>query len=158
MHSLTGFASQLPFSPSQTRGKTTASHNLKNLNNKVKIHREGTNILILLFLVLGVLNIPVWLFMPPYIIPAIFSAISIIMYLFVFNFFRCPLRHYAGPRKNMVISSVAFRIHVATQRTCQLVSGRRHRGIRPPSPWTLPFRISSKGKYGKRAQHDRNRH
>ncbi len=106
MHSLTGFASQLPFSPSQTRGKTTASHNLKNLNNKVKIHREGTNILILLFLVLGVLNIPVWLFMPPYIIPAIFSAISIIMYLFVFNFFRCPLRHYAGPRKNMVISSV----------------------------------------------------
>lgn len=34
----------------------------------VKIHREGTNILILLSLVLAVLNILVWLFMPPWVI------------------------------------------------------------------------------------------
>ncbi|MDE6444182.1 MAG: phosphatidylserine decarboxylase family protein [Muribaculaceae bacterium] len=72
----------------------------------MKIHREGTNILILLFLVLAALNAPVWLFMPPYTIPIIFSAISLVVYLFVFNFFRCPKRHYRGPRKDMVISSV----------------------------------------------------
>lgn len=72
----------------------------------MKIHREGTNILILLFIVLAVLNVPVWLFMPPVVLPAILSAISLVVYLFVFNFFRCPKRHYRGERKNMVVSSV----------------------------------------------------
>lgn len=72
----------------------------------MKIHHEGTNILILLFLVLAALNIPVWLFLPPFIIPGILSAISILAYSFVFNFFRCPVRHYRGEEKNMVVSSV----------------------------------------------------
>lgn len=81
----------------------------------MKIHREGTNILILLFIVLAALNAPVWLFMPPYAIPAVFSAISIVVYLFVFNFFRCPKRKYRGPRKNMVVSSVDGRV-VAIER------------------------------------------
>lgn len=72
----------------------------------MKIHREGNNILILLFLVLVALNVPVWLFMPPYVLPAIFTAISTVGYLFVFNFFRSPKRNYRGVRKNMVVSSV----------------------------------------------------
>lgn len=72
----------------------------------MKIHREGTNILILLFLVLGALNVPVWLFLPPYVLPGLLSAISVVVYLFVFNFFRCPKRKYKGVRKNMVVSSV----------------------------------------------------
>lgn len=72
----------------------------------MKIHREGTNILILLFLVLAALNAPVWLFMPPYSIPVAFSVISAVVYIFVFNFFRCPKRNYKGERENMVVSSV----------------------------------------------------
>lgn len=72
----------------------------------MKIHREGTNILIPLFLVLAALNVPVWLFLPPYILPAILSGLSLVVYLFVFNFFRCPRRDYHGRRKNMVVSSV----------------------------------------------------
>ncbi|MBD5356978.1 MAG: phosphatidylserine decarboxylase family protein [Bacteroides sp.] len=72
----------------------------------MKIHREGTNILILLFIVLGALNVPVWLFLPPYVLPGLLSAISVVVYLFVFNFFRCPKRKYRGVRKNMVVSSV----------------------------------------------------
>lgn len=72
----------------------------------MKIHREGTNILILLILVLGAVNIPIWLFMPPYTLPIIFTSFSAIAYIFVFNFFRSPKRHYSGPRKNMVVSSV----------------------------------------------------
>lgn len=76
----------------------------------MKIHREGTNILVLLFLVLAALNVPVWLFMPPYLLPSVFSAISIVVYLFVFNFFRCPKRNYKGVRKGMVVSSVDGRI------------------------------------------------
>lgn len=72
----------------------------------VKIHREGTNILILLFIMLGAVNVPVWLFMPPYALPIIFTSISVVAYLFVFNFFRSPKRHYLGERKDMVVSSV----------------------------------------------------
>lgn len=72
----------------------------------MKIHREGTNILILLLLVLGAVNVPIWLFMPPYALPIIFTSISAVAYLFVFNFFRSPKRNYHGPRKNVVVSSV----------------------------------------------------
>lgn len=72
----------------------------------MKIHREGTNILILLPIVLGALNIPVWLFMPPVTLPVIFTTLSVVAYLFVFNFFRSPKRHYRGECKNMVVSSV----------------------------------------------------
>ena len=72
----------------------------------MKIHREGTNILILLAIVLGAVNVPIWLFMPPYVLPIIFTSISFVAYLFVFNFFRSPKRHYAGKRENMVVSSV----------------------------------------------------
>lgn len=72
----------------------------------MKIHREGTNILILLPIVLLALNVPVWLFMPPYAIPVVFTSISVVVYLFVFNFFRSPRRNYKGQRKDMVISSV----------------------------------------------------
>lgn len=76
----------------------------------MKIHHEGTNILILLFLVLAMLNIPVWLFLPPYALPAFFSAVSVTVYMFVFNFFRCPIRHYKGERRNHVVSSVDGRV------------------------------------------------
>lgn len=72
----------------------------------MKIHREGTNILILLFIVLAALNVPVWLFLPPVVIPAFLTTVSAVVYLFVFNFFRCPKRHYRGQRKDMVVSSV----------------------------------------------------
>ena len=81
----------------------------------MKIHRDGTNILILLFLVLAVLNIPIWLFMPPYVLPVFFSALSLTVYLFVFNFFRCPKRHYRGERFNHVVSSVDGKV-VAVER------------------------------------------
>ena len=72
----------------------------------MKIHREGTNILILLALVLAALNVPVWFFLPPVTLPAIFTVISVVVYLFVFNFFRCPKRNYKGERRDMVVSSV----------------------------------------------------
>ena len=81
----------------------------------VKIHHEGTNILILLFIVLAALNVPVWLFMPPYVIPAFMSAVSLVVYMFVFNFFRCPKRHYRGKRRNRVVSSVDGKV-VAVER------------------------------------------
>ncbi|MDE7381686.1 MAG: phosphatidylserine decarboxylase family protein [Muribaculaceae bacterium] len=79
---------------------------------RVKIHHEGTNILIMLFLMLAALNIPLWLFMPGVAIPAVCTAGCAIVYAFVFNFFRCPKRVYTGPRKNQVVSSVDGRVVV----------------------------------------------
>lgn len=87
--------------------------------NRVKIiHREGTHVLIFLFIVLVALNIPVWLFMPPWIIPAFLSACSLTGFLFVFNFFRCPTRHYTGERANHVVSSVDGKV-VAVERVTE---------------------------------------
>lgn len=81
----------------------------------MKIHREGTNILILLFVVLLLLNGLAWLFLPPPVLPGILSAISFILYSFVFNFFRSPRRNYKGERENMVVSSVDGKV-VALER------------------------------------------
>lgn len=69
----------------------------------------------MLFIVLAALNVPLWLFMPPFMIPAILSALSMTVYLFVFNFFRSPKRHYRGERENHVVSSVDGRV-VAIER------------------------------------------
>lgn len=73
---------------------------------KVKIHREGTNILIVLLLILGVINASAWMFIRPAAIPIVFSAISGILYLLVLNFFRSPRRHFPGDSKDTVVSSV----------------------------------------------------
>ena len=78
----------------------------------MKIHHEGTNILVLLFIVLAAVNAPVWLFLPPPLLPTICTAVSLLFYIFVFNFFRCPRRNYRGPRKDMVVSSVDGRVVV----------------------------------------------
>ncbi|MBD5369775.1 MAG: phosphatidylserine decarboxylase family protein [Bacteroides sp.] len=81
----------------------------------MKIHHEGTNILILLFIVLLAINALVWLFLPPWILPALCSAFSLLVYSFVFNFFRCPNRVYHGDSTDLVVSSVDGRV-VAIER------------------------------------------
>ncbi len=72
----------------------------------MKIHHEGTNILILLFIVLAALNVPVWLFLPPWILPLSLTLFSLIVYSFVFNFFRCPHRVFQGDSTDLIVSSV----------------------------------------------------
>lgn len=78
----------------------------------MKIHREGTNILLILFAMLAMLNLAAWLVLRPVEIPIALSVISAVTYGFVFNFFRCPRRHYQGARQDMVISSVDGRVVV----------------------------------------------
>lgn len=73
---------------------------------KVKIHREGTNILIILFFMLAVINTLAWLFMRPEAIPAVFTSLSAVLYLLVLNFFRSPRRNFTGNRDRVVVSSV----------------------------------------------------
>lgn len=83
--------------------------------HRVKIHREGTAVLIPLLGVIVALNVPLWLFMVPGPVPVILSALSVIGYIFVFNFFRCPRREYTGPRADHVVSSVDGKV-VAIER------------------------------------------
>lgn len=80
---------------------------VKSKRLKIHIHHEGTSILVLLALVLVAVNVPAWLFLPPesYLAPAM-TVVSAVVYGFVFNFFRCPTRHYPGDATDMVISSV----------------------------------------------------
>lgn len=73
---------------------------------RVKIHREGTNILIILLLMLAVINTMAWMFIRPAAIPVVFSVISGVVYLLVLNFFRSPRRRFTGDRDNVVVSSV----------------------------------------------------
>ena len=73
---------------------------------RVKIHREGTNILIILFMILGVINASAWMFIRPVEVPVAFSLVSGVVYFLVVNFFSSTRRHYTGPTKDMVLSSV----------------------------------------------------
>lgn len=71
----------------------------------VKIHHEGTNILIILLLILLLINIPAWIFLKPIAAVAGLTAVSAILYLLVVNFFRSPRRHFRGNPDNVVVSS-----------------------------------------------------
>ncbi len=73
---------------------------------KVKIHSEGTNILIVLLIILVVVNLSAWMFIRPAGIPVTFSVISGVLYLLVVNFFRSPRRTFKGDREKVVVSSV----------------------------------------------------
>ena len=79
---------------------------------RVKIHHEGVLLLILLLVVLGALNVALWLFMPTVTLRVILSALSLLCYSFVFNFFRSPKRIYHGERKNCVVSSADGKVVV----------------------------------------------
>ena len=86
---------------------------------KVKIHREGTNILLVLLLILGVVNVSAWMFIRPAVIPVIFSVISGVVYLLILNFFRSPRRPFPGDHvPGLVVSSVDGTV-VALERTVE---------------------------------------
>ena len=72
----------------------------------MKIHREGTNIILALFLILIVICISAFMFLRPMIIPWVLTVVSVIMFFLVVNFFRSPIRDFKGKRKDVVVSSV----------------------------------------------------
>lgn len=75
-----------------------------------KIHREGTNILVILFFMIAIINASVWMFIRPVAIPIVFSSLSGILFLLVLNFFRSPRRHFPGDETDVVVSSVDGRV------------------------------------------------
>ena len=105
---------------------------------KVKIHREGTNILIILLLMLIVINVPAWLFIRPIAIPIVFVSISAIIYLLVLNFFRSPRRRFKGNRDNVVVASADGKV-VACEETYE--SEYLHRRVIQVSIFMTVFNV-----------------
>ena len=83
---------------------------------RVKIHHEGTNIIIVLLIVLLAINVPLWLYTTPLALPITITAISAVLWLLVVNFFRSPRRNFTGKRENVVVASADGKV-VALERT-----------------------------------------
>lgn len=77
---------------------------------RVKIHHEGTNILLLLFLIVAAINVPLWIWVRPLTIPIVSTTIWGVFYLLVVNFFRSPRRRFLGDPINAVVSSADGKI------------------------------------------------
>ena len=83
---------------------------------KVKIHREGRNILLVLFLILLIIDGLLYYFCPIRILNLIIFIASAIVFFLVLNFFRSPRRHFPGEQKNMIVAPADGTItHVSHQ-------------------------------------------
>jgi phosphatidylserine decarboxylase len=72
---------------------------------RVKIHHEGTNILLILAVVVLAINIPLWLWVEPMAVAICSTVIWTILYLLVVNFFRSPKRQFKGDPTDAVVAS-----------------------------------------------------
>ena len=78
----------------------------------VKLHREGTNILIVGLILVLLINVPLWLWVRPMVWAIVSSAVFGVTYLLAVNFFRSPKRYYKGERLNTVVSSADGKVVV----------------------------------------------
>lgn len=72
---------------------------------RVKIHHEGTHLLVGLLVFLLAVNLPLWLWVRPLVWAIVVTVITGTFYLLVVNFFRSPRRQFNGDRRNAVIAS-----------------------------------------------------
>lgn len=82
---------------------------------RVKIHHEGTNILLIGAAILLVVLLPLWLWVRPTAIPITASVVLGVLYAFLVNFFRSPRRHFTGDATNAVVASADGKV-VALER------------------------------------------
>lgn len=72
---------------------------------RVKIHHEGTPVLVAMAAILVVINLPLWLWVRPLAWATGTTLLSAALYLVAVNFFRSPRRRFTGNRENVVVSS-----------------------------------------------------
>ncbi len=72
---------------------------------RVKIHHEGTNLLIILAICCLLVLLPLWLWVDVVAVPIVASVVLGVFYLLVVNFFRSPRRQFTGNPENVVVSS-----------------------------------------------------
>lgn len=70
-----------------------------------RIHREGTEIIIVSFVILALLNFPLWYFLPElFWLDTVVTFGSTVLFLLVVNFFRSPKRIFPGDVDNVVVA------------------------------------------------------
>lgn len=72
---------------------------------RVKIHHEGTSVLVAALGILIVVNAPLWVWVRPLAWAIAATVVSAVIYLLLVNFFRSPRRHFTGDRRDVVVSS-----------------------------------------------------
>ena len=77
---------------------------------RVKIHHEGTHILIALFVFSAAVCVPLWLCVRPLTLAIVFTAVLGTLYALVANFFRSPKRRFRGDTLHAVVSSADGRV------------------------------------------------
>lgn len=83
---------------------------------RVKIHHEGTNILIIALLLVLAINVPLWLWVRPMAWAIASTAVWSVLYLLLVNFFRSPRRQFKGAEKDVVVASADGKV-VALEET-----------------------------------------
>ena len=71
---------------------------------KIRIHHEGTDTLIISAILLLVLNSATYYYIEPKWPFYIIAPISIVVWLLLLNFFRCPIRLFEGDTKQVVVA------------------------------------------------------
>ena len=80
---------------------------------KIRLHREGTHILILSCVILVLINAALFYFIDCKIPFYIFAVLSSIIYLVMINFFRCPIGLFEGETDKIVVAPADGTIVVA---------------------------------------------
>jgi len=96
---------------------------------RVKIHSEGYDLLILMFLFLVALNGLIW-YVAPRVVFYISLGCSGLLYFLLVNFFRCPKRVFEGDITNTVVCPADGKIvvneevyeHHCLNRRCRMIS------------------------------------
>lgn len=78
---------------------------LLNTSMRVKVHHEGTHILIISAIAIALVVVPMWLWFKPIAWPIAVTAVLGVLYLLTVNFFRSPRRHFDGNPHNAVVAS-----------------------------------------------------
>ncbi len=78
---------------------------LLNTSMRVKVHHEGTHILIISAIAIALVVAPMWLWVKPIAWPIAVTAVLGVLYLLTVNFFRSPRRHFDGNPHNAVVAS-----------------------------------------------------
>ncbi|WP_373801828.1 phosphatidylserine decarboxylase family protein [Bacteroides heparinolyticus] len=79
---------------------------------KIRLHREGTNILIVSFLLLLFLNAALYWGIDCKLPFYVFATISAVLYLLMVNFFRCPIRLFGKDTEKIVVAPADGKIVV----------------------------------------------
>lgn len=71
---------------------------------KIRLHREGTDILITSAIILIFINAAIYWWIPDKTPFYVTATVCLILYLIMVNFFRCPIRLFAGDTENVVVA------------------------------------------------------